>query len=949
MPTNAELRSFLAARARFNKKLKARGITKTQPETPGIASDIGNEIAIGGLSLGRSLTDPLGADKASNFIRGLTEGRVAALSPEQQAADQNDLIVDKKGGFFGLGLGDSPGRTVLGAVAQSVPSIGAGIASGGLATAAIRGTIAAAGRKKLIETGAKEALRKSDIATGAAGFAIGEGLVGGASNRLSVKDKVLAMTPEQLAQSPEYNNNLKRMTPDQARAALASKAATQTFWTTGATTALFGDLAGRTFGRLFGAAKVPSSRMSNVLSGAKAEGLQELAQGGAETPLSNIALQRADPTQDTFEGTLNNAVTGALAGGALGGAVGAIAPVHKADESNPEKSTVAADIDGAPKDHNDIARERVATEKRYQEVASKLPTEQVDSGIINREAQLQAAKDNGEPTDDIQMQLDALYTQKRKSGSVQGQTEIGADEAGKQVDAVLDGLNVAGNPDIIPPQGDLGFVEGNAKQKSAGVVGGKVLPEDATAKLDSQRRKDGKTSSFLKGEDGNVIVHATKQQAESSAADGQIAVPYPTMQNETFALVHGKKAAKVEKPKAEKPKEGKATESAPEAAKTEKPVVEDVTATGGEAQADTVIEPKPQRTLSIGRGRNGHVRVEFPDKAHADLYSLTGRVRKNIRDGGKRDTNKEQLLERFSLDDDKQLAKAANEYKAKINGDIKGIKEKEFKAEPYAQEATTAPTVPTATTAKVGDKHGVMGTPSTLTSIQSIDGVTYELHKSDEEGGKGHVRVVDDDSGRAVTVNEFKDNEAASAEFDKTIAAAQKASQPAAIPEGDIKASGDLLFKTEVQANNAIKARRELNKDTHTTQEVDGGFVIMPNKVEPKPAKTADKLTASDFDGKESLRKEMMDNLTNGLYSLNDKTFDSFEDLPDSEVPAEYLATFDKDGHDTGIIADIDHATKVRDFEEADKLISEYQRRVKAEKSRVFTKPAGNTGNAGTG
>lgn len=39
-------------------------------------------------------------------------------------------------------------------------------------------------------------------------------------------------------------------------------------------------------------------------------------------------------------------------------------------------------------------------------------------------------------------------------------------------------------------------------------------------------------------------------------------------------------------------------------------------------------EPKPQRTLRIGRGAHGQVSVEFPDRAHADLFSSLGRLRR---------------------------------------------------------------------------------------------------------------------------------------------------------------------------------------------------------------------------------------------------------------------------------------------------------------------------------
>lgn len=89
----------------------------------------------------------------------------------------------------------------------------------------------------------------------------------------------------------------------------------------------------------------------------------------------------------------------------------------------------------------------------------------------------------------------------------------------------------------------------------------------------------------------------------------------------------------------------------------------------------------PDRTLQIGRGMNGNVRVVFPDKAHADLYALIGRFRRRVHYGknppkgltaGVEDADR--LAKKFGVTRE-EIFKKSDEYREQIRGNIKGLQQ----------------------------------------------------------------------------------------------------------------------------------------------------------------------------------------------------------------------------------------------------------------------------------
>lgn len=106
-----------------------------------------------------------------------------------------------------------------------------------------------------------------------------------------------------------------------------------------------------------------------------------------------------------------------------------------------------------------------------------------------------------------------------------------------------------------------------------------------------------------------------------------------------------------------------------------------------------VAEPEPQRALLIGRGARGQVRVIFPDKVHADLYSLRGRLRKVLR-GEKKEFSVVEEKARLATNlgvSKEVLQDIAFKYRDRIMELIKGVQEGDnFNAPRYDEGVTSA-------------------------------------------------------------------------------------------------------------------------------------------------------------------------------------------------------------------------------------------------------------------
>ena len=212
------------------------------------------------------------------------------------------------------------------------------------AEAALAGGESSAAVIQAAERG-REAIKKLalvDKVIGTAGFAAGEGIVGGASAGVNVYDRVMTMDPAKIQENPRYrqvyestDDSMPELERHQyAAETVAREASTLAGLQSGLTTALLGGPMGAYFGSMFGKSaigKLAQSRAARAATGAAGEAAQEFAQGAAEQAISNVQVRDAGDTDvGVWDDVLNQALGGALAGAPAGGALGAFEsePMH---------------------------------------------------------------------------------------------------------------------------------------------------------------------------------------------------------------------------------------------------------------------------------------------------------------------------------------------------------------------------------------------------------------------------------------------------------------------------------------------------------------------------------------------------------------------------------------------------------------------------------------------
>lgn len=288
----------------------------------GLAGDIGREVGIGLNQLARAGglgLRKLGAERLGGAIETAAQERTqelqSQLTPEQQAADQRSLFDD---GFSG--------RKLVGTLAQSAPSMVAGLGVGGLVT---RGLLAAG-----VRTGV----------AGIAGAGAGEGAVAGAVNASDLYDRVKALPTETLSRNQDYQSYRAEAPQDAdadeyAREKLATNLALKAGGATALTTAVLGAPAGVGFARIL-QGEAGKTAVRTVAKQALLESLQEGPQSAAETIISGELLATIDPElRATPREILESGIEGAIAGAALGGPfAGAGIGLSRLDERGQAKS-----------------------------------------------------------------------------------------------------------------------------------------------------------------------------------------------------------------------------------------------------------------------------------------------------------------------------------------------------------------------------------------------------------------------------------------------------------------------------------------------------------------------------------------------------------------------------------------------------------------------------------
>jgi hypothetical protein len=305
-------------------------------ENAGMLSDAGNLLGIGVNSMTQNVRELVGripvvgesivrgVDAADKYLTGRSSEEIlksniqqgqAALSPEMQAAQQKKWW-DSEAGTFGDAWKDP--RAYASGVLQSLPEQVVTMFPAMRLAKGIYASKIAAGVAP--EAAAKAAARAAAIAGGAS-----EGALAGAASSIEVRDKIMAMTPQQLQGSDAMAALISQgMSFEDAKRQIANDSATQAFITSGLVTGAFGGFGDRVLARAL-TEGVGKSLLGRVGRGVVAEGvLEEFPQEFGSAVAENMALQNANPAIGTTDDALNRALGGLATGGLQGGAMAAL-------------------------------------------------------------------------------------------------------------------------------------------------------------------------------------------------------------------------------------------------------------------------------------------------------------------------------------------------------------------------------------------------------------------------------------------------------------------------------------------------------------------------------------------------------------------------------------------------------------------------------------------------
>lgn len=360
------------------------GITRpeavAEPDDTSITEDVGRLLKSGANQAAQDVRELVGRipfvgkpiqgaiDKVDEYVAGKsseallkddTKAMLEGLSPETKEA-MGKKWWDEEKGTFGDAWKDP--RAYMAGVVQSLPETALmmfpsmRLAKGTYTAATLAGMTA--------KEAAKRAARVATL-TGS----ITEGLLGGAQTSIEVRDEIMAMPDEQLAQSDAVKALMADgMSLQEARKSIAEDAATRGFLVAGVADGVFGGAGDR---MLAGALTkgIKGGLITRVLKGMVAEGvLEELPQSYLEQVGRNLGMQMVDPAVETTEGALNQALGGMATGAIMGG--GMAAPFsERADQ--PE----AAPAPGADPEMDPAKRSRV------EQIVRQMQTLRQEAGV----------------------------------------------------------------------------------------------------------------------------------------------------------------------------------------------------------------------------------------------------------------------------------------------------------------------------------------------------------------------------------------------------------------------------------------------------------------------------------------------------------------------------------------------------------------------------------------
>lgn len=294
---------------------------------------------------------------SQELFKAYDESVERRLSPEMLAARRKSFVIEpgddlgdgKKSTGYNFGPAWSDPRAYMSGILESLPEMALTMGgSGRLAQMAYRRALASGASR---EVAAKAAARTATVAGG-----ILEGGLSGAQSSREVREDILKMKPEQLANSDAMKSLMDGgLSFEQARAQLAENASSQAFMLAGISTGIFGGMGDRALAKII--TNRAGGRVKAALAGALGEGVfEEMPQSATQQMSQNYAMQQADPNTPLMKGVANQAAAGLAVGGLMGAGMGAAAPrvsESKPAEQNPEESgssipTVKFEDNGPP-------------------------------------------------------------------------------------------------------------------------------------------------------------------------------------------------------------------------------------------------------------------------------------------------------------------------------------------------------------------------------------------------------------------------------------------------------------------------------------------------------------------------------------------------------------------------------------------------------------------------
>lgn len=303
------------------------------------------------------------------------EQRANLSSNAREAAGKTWISED---GGFGDAWGDVDSWISLGA--SGAGSLAAVIAGGGIGKAAL--SIGLRGVGKAIT---KDSVADRATSIGAYGL-VEAGMVGGSAGR-EVEQTILEMPVEVMVEAPAFQSAFQEyldegyseaQAADAARAAFALSTAKMATAGGGAFGLATGSIAGKYIDDAFRGA-LTGGVLKQAGVGALVEGGTEGVQGGGQAFIENLAISRADESQDLTEGVAEAAVSEALGGAGPGAVLGGIGGLR----GEPTDLTKEPDPEPTPEDQPDTSFADVDIE-RAEEIASGMMPELSDSQEVGR-------------------------------------------------------------------------------------------------------------------------------------------------------------------------------------------------------------------------------------------------------------------------------------------------------------------------------------------------------------------------------------------------------------------------------------------------------------------------------------------------------------------------------------------------------------------------------------